>query len=117
MLSLSYAEEISWNVVIIECKSLSANWKQLSGYLGLSKDVIAAIEHDNPNNALNCLNEALSQWIKQSYNTEQFGLPSWRTLLKAVALIKPILFKALAYLHQGNDKCLCIVQGEHKELL
>ena len=111
MFSLSHAEESSWNVVILECESLSANWKQLSGYLGLSNSVIETIQHDNPKKASNCWNEALSKWIKQNYNTKQFGLPSWRTLLKAIAVVNFGLFKTLASQHQGNNEYFLYCAG------
>ena len=118
MLSLSHAEDESyWNVVILECESLSADWKLLSGYLGLSNSVIETIQHDNPKKPSDCWNKALSHWIKQNYNTERFGLPSWRTLLKAIALVNCSLFNTLAPQHQGKNELLCTMQGEHKELL
>lgn len=37
-----------------------------------------------------------------NYNFAKFGAPSWRTLLKAVALVDILYFKKLAYNHQGS---------------
>ena len=82
--------------MIMECRSLAANWEQLSGYIGLSFDLIDNIIGDHPSNNSGCWNEALKQWIKQNYETEKFGKPSWRTLLKAVSLVDKRLFKNLA---------------------
>ena len=87
--------------MIMECRSLAANWEQLSGYIGLSFDLIDSIKGNHPSNNSGCWNEALKQWIKQNYETENVGKPSWRTLLKAVALVDKRLFKKLAADHQG----------------
>ena len=100
-LPLPPTEEDDWNILIIECSSLVAKWKQLSGYLGLAKKDIDNIKEDNPNDNSECWNEALDQWIKQNYKTEKFGIPSWRTLLKAVMRVDKRLFQDLASRHQG----------------
>ena len=91
-----------WNIVIMECRSLAANWEQLSGYIGLFFDLIDSIKGNHPSNNSGCWNEALKQWIKQNYETETFGKPSWRTLLKAVALVDKRLFKKSAADHRGR---------------
>ena len=92
-------------MVIMECSSLSAKWRQLSGYLGLPKKNIDIINDNHPKDSSTCLCEALSQWIKQNYNTERFGSPSWRSLLKAVEVIDRRLFKKLASEHQLEGTC------------
>ena len=86
-----------WNIVVIECKSLAAKWGQLSIYLGLSCDVIDNIKGSGDN--YHCWNEALKHWIRQNYNTETFGRPSWRSLLKAMAEVDKLLFERLAAKH------------------
>lgn len=63
---------------------------------------IDAIEENHPKNSCICWNEALGRWIKQNYNVQKFGLPSWRTLLKAVALADKLLAKELASKYQGE---------------
>lgn len=94
------AEEDDWNGVILECSSLAAKWDQLSGYLGLSMGTIETIIKSHPYDTSGCWNEALKLWIKQNYNTEKYGVPSWRTLLKAIAMVDKLLFKKLADNHQ-----------------
>ena len=87
--------------MVIECGSLAAKWKQLSGCLGLPKKLIDSIKQENPNDNSGCWSEVLDQWIKQNYSTEKFGLPSWRSLLRAVAIVDRRLCKELASKHQG----------------
>ena len=89
-----------WNIVVIECKSLAAKWEELSIYLGLSFEVTDNIKGSGDNH--HCWSETLKHWIKQNYNTEKFGLPSWRSLLTAVAKVDKLLFKELAAKHQGT---------------
>lgn len=87
--------------MITECRSLAGKWKQLSSYLGLNMDTINDIEERNVDNS-NCWNEALWRWITQKYNVQRSGLPSWKTLLNAVALLDDtLLTKELASKHQG----------------
>ena len=90
--------------MIIECKSLSGDWEKVSAYLGLSFKLIDIIKRDNPRDSSGCWNEALKQWIKQNYNAELFGRPSWRSLLRAVAEVDKHQFQKLAAEHQGKKK-------------
>lgn len=105
-----------WNDVIKECSSLAANWYHLSGYLGLSISLIDSIKGSHPDNPLRCWNEALKNWIKQNYNTQRFHLPSWRTLLEAVARVDRLLFKKLASTHQGASVLLTYNSCAHNTL-
>ena len=87
--------------MIKECSSLAAKWEQLSGYLGLPIGLIDTIKGNFPNDKVGCWNEAVKQWIQQNYRTARFGLPSWRTLLEAIARVDKLLFKNLAAEHKG----------------
>ena len=97
-------EEDDWNVVSVECGSLAAKWEQLSACLGLAKADIDSIRENHPRDIAGCWSEALSQWIKQNYSTQRFGLPSWRSLLNAVAVavVDKRLFKELATKHPSG---------------
>ena len=98
--------EEDWNIVFPECKSLCASWEEISCYLGLPFSDISTIKHDQHNSS-ECWSSSLKYWIKQNYNTAKFGLPSWQTLLSAVAKVDKLRFKQLAASHQlkkfGNE--------------
>ena len=98
----SYTEDDDWNVVFDECSSLASKWQQLSAYLGLNPSIIDRIKSNFQGDCLGCLSEALKEWIKMNYDTERFGKPSWKTLLKAIAKIDKQLFNRLATEHQGT---------------
>ena len=94
-------EESDWNMLIIESNSLSAQWDTIAGFLGLKPSKIAEIRRNHPSNSTGCWNSALLEWISENYNMEKFGEPSWRTFLKAVALVNKSEFKKLAACHPG----------------
>ena len=96
------AEDDHWNVLVVECKSLSSDWEKVSAYLGLPFKLIDTVKRDNPRDSAGCWNEALKEWIKQNYNTKLFGRPSWRSLLRAVAEVDKRQFQKLAGEHQGE---------------
>ena len=93
----------------MECSSLAAQWEQLGGYLGLERSSLHLIRGNHPLDNVGSWNEALNQWIKQNYKTEVHGMPSWRTLVKAIARVDRSLFKKLAIEH-GNfvHVCACV---------
>ena len=68
--------------------------------MGLSFKTIHAIRENNPDDSDGSWNEALMQWILRDYNTEKYGLPSWKTLLKTISRIDQPLFEKLAKEHQ-----------------
>ena len=83
----------------MECSSLAAKWKEVSLCLGLEKTAIDNIEADSKS-VTNSLIEALTMWIRRNYSTKSFGLPSWPTLVKAVARVDQRLAEELASKHQ-----------------
>ena len=91
-------EESDWNMLTIETNSFSAQWDKIACFLGLEPPKIDEIRRDNPSDSTGCWNSALLEWIR---NTEKFGEPSWRTFLKAVALVNKSQFKKLAADHPG----------------
>ena len=115
-------------MIIVECASLAAKWKQISGFIGLPSVVIDRIRCDHPNDSSCCWNEALNQWIKQNYNIVKFGKPSWKTLLGAIARIDRRLFEKLANEHKrcgpvidnvlpfAHHNQVKVDEGEHTQL-
>ena len=83
---------------------MSAKWEIVGGFLGLSISVIDNIKATPPVTTVGCWHDALKNWIKQNYNTGKHALPSWRSLLAAVARVDRLLFKKLAAAHPGEVK-------------
>ena len=89
-----------------ECTPLASKWHLLSGYLsGIRLSIIDRIRSDFSNDSLRCWSEVLKEWIKMNYDTQKFGKPSWKTLLKALAIadIDNLQLRRLATEHQGTD--------------
>ena len=70
--------------VLLEVKSLAARWNMLGLALGLYQPQLDTIKVDNPD-VENCLRAVLTNWLKQMYDVQKFGEPSWPVLVKAVA--------------------------------
>ena len=100
------SDEDDWNDVIIACSSLAPMWQHLSGLLGLPIKTIRTISESYPNDSATSWSQALMQWILQKYNTEKYGSPSWRSLLRAIGMVDKALFNKLAQAHQPRGKCI-----------
>ena len=46
------------------------------------------------------------QWILQEYNTEKYGSPSWRSLVRAISMVDKALSNKLAQAHQPRGKLI-----------
>ena len=70
----------------VQCDLLDVahKWKGLGKALRLRPNVLNRIEADRPD-VNSRLEEVLTEWLQQAYNTDRFGLPSWKLLVAAVA--------------------------------
>ena len=70
----------------VQCELLDVvhKWKALGKALRLRPNLLNRIEADRPD-VNSRLEEALTEWLQQAYNTDRFGLPSWKLLVAAVA--------------------------------
>jgi hypothetical protein len=78
--------------------------------MGLSFKTICTIKDNNPDDSEGSWNEALMKWILRDYNTEKYGLPSWKSLLQTVSRVDQPLFEKLAKEHQVKGTyimCIC----------
>ena len=70
--------------------------------LGLRYSDLSAMT-DSPRN---CLREAIVHWLKQAYNVDKNGKPTWRKIVDVIAEPAggndPALAAALAQKHQGK---------------
>ena len=96
---------------------MAHNWKGLGKALRLRPAVLSRIEADRPD-CNSRLEETLTEWLQQSYNTDRFGAPSWKQLVAAVA--HPIggnnhaLAQQIAHRYDGKcaiymHACKCVI--------
>ena len=79
----------------------------------MAPDQLEEIE-ENDRRASDRLSKVIQTWIGQNYNTQKFGLPSWRTLCKALKRVDTKLCKDLARDHPGTYvRVLCRVDTLH----
>lgn len=63
--------------------TLAAKARSLGLALGLSVSKLDTIRSDF-NDSDEVLTEVLNTWLKQAYDVEKYGCPSWRSLARAV---------------------------------
>ena len=70
----------------VQCELLDVahRWKALGKALRLRPNLLNRIEADCPD-VNSRLVKVLTEWLQQAYNTDRFGLPSWKLLVSAVA--------------------------------
>lgn len=85
---------------------IASEWRDLCLFLGLT--IMDEIEQDYHGVAKRCLERGLSVWLKQNYDYETHGQPSWRRLIEALSKgkIHCALAKKLAKEHPCA--CMCI---------
>ena len=63
---------------------VAARWKHIGGMFRLSPGTLETIRV-NHSDAEDCLQEMILKWLRKSgYDSQQYGPPTWRWLVKAV---------------------------------
>lgn len=91
--------------VYAEVYPMAGDWDQIAVGLKIPPAVKSCIAEENPSKPKMCLLAVLHEWLKKVYNVHKYGLPSWRSLVKAVASplggANPALAEAIAKEHPG----------------
>ena len=66
-------------ITIAEC------WQKMLIFLHLPSLVKSTIAATNPTDPSACLRTVIVLWLQREYDVEQYGPPSWRALVEAVA--------------------------------
>jgi len=70
--------------VISTVADITLRWQDLGVSLGIRQSELENILSDRSHSPVNCLKLMLTQWLRQNYNVERFGEPTWRRLVEAV---------------------------------
>ena len=71
--------------VLGEVIHLQGKWTDILAGLRLPPSLRSTIKAEHSTNTRSCLEAGLLAWLSKNYNVENYGPPSWRTLVKAVA--------------------------------
>ena len=86
---------------------VAARFYALGCALGLPTSTLNKFQYDNPRDSERALEQVINAWLAQQYNTERFGVPSWKRLVSAVALSaggnNSLLAKKIAEDHPGKE--------------
>ena len=87
----------------MEIKKLAAWWRDIGMALGINEHKLYEIAVTHRHEVSACLANVLQEWIGRNYNTANFGIPSWRTLCRAIQTVSDNkFFKDLARSHRGK---------------
>ena len=88
-----------------EVLDLALNWMDVGLVLGLRHIHLKEIHTTNRESPRKCLMEALKLWLKQEYDIDRNGLPTWKKMVEVtadpIAGENPALAATLARNHQG----------------
>ncbi len=78
-------------------------WRTLATNLRLKDSSMNAIEKNNKDDVVRCLQLALTDWLKLNYNYEKHGKPSWKKLAKAMKPLDGNIFEKIVTEYPGNN--------------
>ena len=86
--------------------TMAGSWKRIAVALRLPPHLIRVIAKQHSNNPNDCLLAMVEEWLKGVQNVQEYGHPSWFTLVQAVAHpaggANPALARTIAAKHTGN---------------
>ena len=68
-----------------EVLDLASNWMDVGLMFGLRYTCLTEIRTTFRESPRECFKETLAQWLKQAYNVEQNGLPTWKKMVEVTA--------------------------------
>ena len=91
--------EDDFSLILDEVATMKAEYYQLGIALGLRPSTMKAIQKQYPSDVQQALNDMLYAWLRWEHNYEQYGPPTWRTLVKAVGKFNHALAMTITRKH------------------
>ena len=77
---IDYLEEVQ-----TELEPVESRYFEIGAMLHLKPDVLKGIQSRNQVSSSKAMNEMITEWLDKNYNIKKFGLPTWKSLVIAVA--------------------------------
>ena len=85
--------------VLEAVEALSAQWRVFCIKLRLRDADLDLIEQNYTGDSKTCLSKCLSMWLKQNYDYQRHGRPSWRRLAEAAKTLDNTVFERITKSH------------------
>ena len=86
--------------ILRELDGLEFEYYTLGLHLHLRPGKVKEIQVNNPHNATTALGQVITQWLMINYESNKFGIPSWRMLVEGVSTVDLERAKLIASKHQ-----------------
>ena len=80
-----YSAEKNAYDVLCEVNGLAGRWSRMCLALRLHPNDENIIANTHPGKPDECLRAVVVKWLQKNYNYQEFGSPTWKMLVKAVA--------------------------------
>ena len=108
---IQYIVEDDFHTVYSELVTVKANYYQLGIGLGLPPGELLVIRKGTQD-IERAFSDVLLAWLRQRYNVDRFGLPTWRKLVEAVdSQTDPALAADIAARYPANSMLIVISVG------
>ena len=95
--------------------TLAAGFYSIGAALGLPPSELNKIRQNCPRDCDEALFQVIIAWLKQSYDVNEHGHPSWRKLVEAIASEaggqNPALARKIAVAHRGKMMSICCLSS------
>ena len=93
-----------FQAVMRDVQEMAGVWPAFAHGLGLMPSDVREIEAAQRNDPSRCLHSVVEKWLNQGYNTDKFGLPSWKGVVASVKQSgNPALAKKIAAAHPSES--------------
>lgn len=91
-----------------EVQPVAGVWQAFAQEIGLMPSDVRELDLAHRGDPSRCLDNAIEKWLNQNYNTERFGLPSWKSIVVGIKQSgNPALAKRIAESHPSTLRIIC----------
>ena len=92
-------DEEDANIVFKAIREKAAKYAEIGRDFGLAPSTIESIKENHPGDNAGALQDVIKTWVRQDFNTEKFGLPSWQKVVEVISGFGKLLAKKIAKDH------------------
>ena len=112
---MSTEEEEEANTVFKAIQGKAGKYADIGRGFGLAPSTIENIQENHPGDSSEALVEVIKTWIRQDFNTDKYGVPSWRKVVEVIGGFDKLLAKRIAKAHPATGM-VTLAMDTHAEV-